>query len=277
LESRNCPSDAHWTIVGGQIGPAITSLTATVVSGKSVQLVGTVADADPSTVSVSFSGVMSGSTTADANGNFSFTANATALGTMSAVATDSLQLQSATAQVTVSCPKPGLSLSLAYLTRNTVELSGTVTAQSPAALTVTFAGVVTGTTTTDASGKFNVSLDASGVGQIQATVTDVWGQVSDAASVNVTDTAPVISNFTAVNVGLHQWTISGTVTDATAAGITVYLGGLSELQNQTVTTDANGNFSITITVQPGESGTIWAQCTDWFGLQSNLGQDGFSD
>jgi hypothetical protein len=228
-------------------------------------------------VTVAFTGVLSGSTTADASGNFSLTADATTLGTINAVATDSQQLHSSSTPVTLTCPRPGVSLSLAYVTRNQVDLYGSVSAQSPGGLTLTFAGVVTGTTTTDASGHFDVVESATGVGQVQATVTDVWAQVSDPASVTISRPTPVISTFAATNVGLHQWTISGTVTDSTAAGLTVRLGGIPELDGKTATTDADGAFSLTITVQAGESGNIWAQCTDWFNLTSDTVQRAFDD
>jgi hypothetical protein len=238
---------------------------------------GTLADANPSTVTVAFTGVLSGSTTADTSGNFSLTADAIALGTINAVATDSQQLHSSSTPVTLTCPRPGVSLSLSYVTRNQVDLFGSVSAQSPDGLTITFSGVVTGTATTDATGHFDVVKNATGVGQVQATVTDVWAQVSDAAAVTVSDDAPVISNFHATNVGAHQWTISGTVSDFTPGGLTVQLGGIPELNGKTATTDAEGDFSITITVPAGENGTVWATCTDWFNLTSNTAQFTFQD
>jgi len=59
------------------------------------------------------------------------------------------------------------------------------------------------------------------------------------------------------------------VQDEYAAGMTVTLGGLPELQNVTVTTDANGNFSYTCQLAVGESGTATAITTDWWSAQSN--------
>ena len=61
LESRDCPS-----------APTIT-LSATTLPGHNVQLSGTVTDSNPANVRVSFSGVVSGSTTTDSTGQYSFT------------------------------------------------------------------------------------------------------------------------------------------------------------------------------------------------------------
>jgi hypothetical protein len=258
---------------GGMGAPVITNFTATPMAGKAVQLVGTVTDAYPSSVRLSFTGVVAGSTTADDNGNFSYTANATGLGAVDAVGTDVQQLQSNQAEAQVAVAKPSLTLAVNHLDQNEVILSGTVTAASPGNLTVTFTGVVTSTTVTDANGNFSANVRASGVGTVQATVTDVWGQTSNAASATVSDNAPVILNFLATRVSGTTWTFTGTISDATPDGDTVTLGGLPSLVGKTVTSGADGSFSLTVTLQTGEDGFATAVCTDWFGLTSDKVQD----
>jgi hypothetical protein len=258
LETRYCPA------------PVITSLTATVEpgGGRSVTLTGSVTDDNPQTVVIDISGVMSGSTNPDANGNFSYTANASALGTVSAVATDSQQLQSNTAQAQVAAAKPSLTLHYTIATQKYIVLVGTVTAGTAGGLNVTFTGVVSGGTVTKADGTFNTTQIACCLGQIQATVTDVWGQVSDPASVTVTQGAPVIDGFRANRNAGTTWTFSGTVTDLTPAGNTVTFSGLPSLQGKTATTKDDGTFSLVVTLQQGESGTAAAIRTDWFDLTS---------
>jgi hypothetical protein len=256
LETRYCPA------------PVITSFTATVTSGKSVTLTGTLTDGNPSSVSVAFSGVMSGSTTADANGNFSYTANATGLGTVSAVGTDAQQLTSNTAQAQVAAAKPSLTLYYSIVTQTKVVLTGTVTAGTAGGLTVSFTGVVSGSTITKSDGTYLTTLNASGLGQVQATVTDVWGQVSDPASVTVTQAPPSIVSFQANRNSGTTWTFSGTITDLTAAGDTVTFSGLPSLQGKTATTQSDGTFSLVVTLRQGEDGTAAAICTDWFNLTS---------
>lgn len=258
LETRYCP-----------VAPVINGFTATPTSGTAVTLTGAVTDNNPSSVSLSFSGVMSGTTTADSSGNFTFTANATGLGTVSAVATDGQGLQSSTAQAQVACAKPSLTLHWGLVGQNQINLYGSVTAGTPGGLTVQFTGVVSGSTVTNADGSFRTSLRASGVGQVQATVTDVWGQVSDPAAVTVTDTKPIIETFIATRGSGTTWTFSGTADCDTVSGDTVTLSGMPSLQGQTTKTQSDGSFSITITLQQGEEGTAAAVVTDWFNLTSD--------
>ena len=175
LDPRNCPSGP----------PVITSLTAAIVSGHTVQLTGTVCDDNPGSCTIFFNGPVTDQTVADANGNFSYTGTIQQLGTEGAEAIDAQEWGSQNVQVQISAPQPTLSLHLAYGTRNNVILSGSVTAGTPGGLAVTFTGVVSGSATTNSDGSFQVTLPASGVGQIQATVTDIWGQTSAPASVTV--------------------------------------------------------------------------------------------
>jgi hypothetical protein len=71
--------------------------------------------------------------------------------------------------------------------------------------------------------------------------------------------------FTAWHGPGNIWTFSGTVTAATAPGMTVTFGGLPELANQTTTVDQNGHFSDSFDLAPGESGTATASVTDCWG------------
>ena len=257
LETRDCPA------------VAITGLTAVTLPGHPVRLTGTVTDDNPSDpVSLTFGGVTMGNTDLTGSGNFTCRAMAMVLGTATVTATDNLTQQSGSAQVQVSAAPPSLTLNLTYISRNNVMLSGTVTADAPGGLTVTLTGVVSGSTITNADGTFQVTLAASGVGQIQATVTDQWAQVSPAASVTVHSNPPAINNFTATLVSGTTWTFSGTVSDADAPGLMVQLGGLPSLQGKSATVASDCTFSITITLAAGETGTASAQCTNWFGVQS---------
>jgi hypothetical protein len=81
---------------------------------------------------------------------------------------------------------------------------------------------------------------------------------------------PVITSFQAIQGQDSLWTFSGHVSDSNQGAITVTLGGLPSTQGQTVTVQSNGNFSITIQLQPGENGIATAQATDSLALQSNV-------
>jgi hypothetical protein len=77
LETRDCPA-----------APAITSFSAAVLDHCRVQLTGTVADENPATATVHFSGAVSDTATPDANGHFSVVVDAAYLGAIDAVAED---------------------------------------------------------------------------------------------------------------------------------------------------------------------------------------------
>jgi large repetitive protein len=260
LETRDCPATTT----------AITTLSAAVLPGRMVQLTGQVASDNPAGVTLTFSGVMSGTTSPDASGHFSYTAQASALGTVSAVAVDQNNVSSDPATALVSTPAPALTLTVSYGTQHTVTLSGQVTDVDAGSLTVTFTGVVSGSVRTQSDGSFSYTAQASGLGNIQATTVDLWSQASNTAQVAVTNTAPVISGFTAVQGVNGYWTFSGTVTDEHPEGLVVRFGGLNSLTGQKATVQADGTFSITVQLAAGETGTASAQTTDWWGLDSNL-------
>jgi hypothetical protein len=267
LETRDCPA-----------APVITAFSAVPLNvGNQVDLSGSVTDANPASVALDFSGVTSGTTTANANGHFDFVAKARALGTVSAVAQDGQNLTSNTATATFSVPVPGLTLAVTYGCQRTVTLSGKVTAPSAGSLTVTFAGVVTGWVTTNTDGTFTWKTQASALGKVQATTKDVWGQTSSAAQVTVSSAKPVISNFGASEGpmvgGVRWWTFEGEVTAPSPKGETVQFGGIPSLKNQTATVDSSGWFVLTIQLQNGENGTAWAQATDCWGQTSALATD----
>ena len=262
LEGRLCPS-----------APPVLTLSATMGMGKTVVLSGTVADSNPASVTITFSGAASGTTTANPSGNYSFTTQASSLGTVYAVGVDGNNLSSNQASANLTCAIPSVTLSITYGIQRTVTLSGQVTAGSPGGLTVQFTGVVNGSVVTNPDGTYSLTAQASALGNIQAQTTDVWGQASSTAQATVSSAAPRITNFGAVQGAGNTWTFQGQVTDESAAGLVVQFGGLPSLLGQTATVQANGWFYLTIQLQPGENGGASAQTTDWWGLASNEAED----
>jgi hypothetical protein len=260
LEERYCPAS-----------PPLISLTAQPLnSGRLVELSGTVTDSNPTSVTVTFSGVVSASTTPDAAGDFACSAQAVGLGTVSAVATDGAGLSSAPAQATLTNPAPTLTLTIAYGAQRSITLSGRVTDNQPGACTVTFTGVATGSTTTNADGTYSLTTNASQLGTVQATAQNPWAQNSASAQGTVTSAPPWISNFQAIRGNLNVWTFQGQVTDESAPGLMVRFGGLPSLAGHTTAVESNGWFYLTVELQNGEQGNASAQTTDWWGLNSNV-------
>ncbi len=86
-----------------------------------------------------------------------------------------------------------------------------------------------------------------------------------------TDAPPLISNFTASNVGGSMWTFSGQVSDDQSVnGLVVALGGIPSLQGVTVTTNSAGWFSYSVQLGVNESGTATAQTKSLDGVWSNV-------
>ena len=90
---------------------------------------------------------------------------------------------------------------------------------------------------------------------------------------NTAGTSPQIINFTWSEGTGAIVTFTGQVVDSAPAGLTVNFGGDPvSLENKTATTDANGNFSLTLIMKTNgtDNGTATAQTTDKQGLQSNM-------
>jgi hypothetical protein len=86
--------------------------------------------------------------------------------------------------------------------------------------------------------------------------------------------APVITGFRYA-AGNGLWTFMGHVDDDTPAGLTVRFGGAPEsLQGQTAVTDANGDFSLTLSLQTNgnDAGTATTDTTDPDGNNSNTAE-----
>jgi hypothetical protein len=240
-----------------------------------VRLQGTLTDTDPSTTWVNFGGEVSGSVEAAASGNFSTTLPASGLGTVTAVATDKAGNTSGQVSATIVLAPPQITMTISYGTGHQLILSGTVTDQYPSGLKVTFTGVVPSgsSTTTDANGNFIVTLSANKLGDVLATTTDTWGQASNTAKVTASNTAPVISNLWASAGNYDVWTITGTVTDEHAAGLTVTFWGLQAVAGKTAVVQADGSFTLSVVIPSNQSGYIYCQTTDWWGAQSNIDEE----
>jgi hypothetical protein len=257
LEGRDCPA-----------APTLT-LTATAQAGHTVLLSGIVTDDNPKTVTVTLGGVMMGTVTPDDFGVISCTSSATSLGTVTAVARDAAGLTSATDYFQIADAPPVVQgLTVAYGQGRCVILSGTVSDQSPGGLTVAFSGAACGSTTTASDGSFRVQLQATSLGDVQAVATDPWGLLSDPAHATVANSPPQITAFNAVHGLGNTWTFSGTVVDESPQGLRVQFGGLASLTNQAATADEQGNFSLTLSLQPNERGTATATVTDPWGATS---------
>jgi hypothetical protein len=235
-------------------------------TGKQVTISGSVSAGDVSGLTVTLSGsagIAATSATTDSNGNFSLLTTASQVGNVSAYVTDVWGVTSSVVTTNLIVTQPqinGLTIEATGQGKQ-VDVSGTVAADAPGGLTVNFsgsAGLAATSATTDSNGNFSLQTTASQLGNVNAAVTDEWGNQASASG-SLTVMAPQITGFTAVSLGNGEWQFSGTV----PANATVQLSGL---YSATVTPNASGYFSVVCYLGTNDPiGNEYAVATDVWG------------
>ncbi|HEV3145133.1 MAG TPA: hypothetical protein VGZ47_14685 [Gemmataceae bacterium] len=267
LEGRDCPS------------PVLTGVNSRLI-GSTLVVTGRVQDTNPTSDTVAVSGIASGSVRfLDSQGDFEFiSSSGISAGwlRLTATGTDSSggDIENYYVNADTGHAAPYISITgITYHHQRSITITGEVIAENPAGLTITISGVASGAATTDSNGNFSATLTASALGNVNAQTSDANGQ-SNVATELLSAPAPVIDEVIISEAPGNSFTISGHVTCPDPQGLTVTLGGdVPALAGQQVTVDANGWFHITVTVPPGQNGTVTAQTTDWWGQQSNVATD----
>jgi hypothetical protein len=262
LEERYC-------LDGNPPPPVITLLTATVLTGHRVELSGTVSDNNPANIAVVFSGAVAGNTSTNTTGGFDYITSNASLGTVTAVATDSYNQQSNPVSVTISVPAPTISKSVTYNPRTSVTISGSVTDIDAASLSVSFSGKMTGAAADDANGNYTFTQNASGLGTVNLSTTNLWGVSSPVTFVQLTCPNPQIIYFQGQEAPGNVWTLTGTVSDRTPSGLTVTFSGLPSWNNVQATVTPGNTFSAVETMGTSENGPVQATVKNWWGLVSS--------
>lgn len=262
LESRDCPSI-------GNIAPEITGLNIVEMSNNVVQISGYVEDEIPETVTMGFSGLVTDTFALDSSGYFSEMYQVASQGTLNVTATDE-ESEVGSAQAEFSSVTPYIELEYQWAsTGKQVILWGTVTDEFIEGETVTFSGAVSGSTTVNSMGQFYITLEASQLGQITATIADQWNQ-SAQDSVTLTNSAPVIDSFSVEYQGYGIFYITGYVNDEQPGGLKVHIGGLT---NTWIDVNEGGTFEATLYLPQYTGGTFTAMVTDWWGVESAIVED----
>jgi hypothetical protein len=245
------------------------ALDVLVLPGQQVQLAGVVTGSNAAGANVTFSGAAAGSATADANGFYSFTTSSASLGAVNAVGVDSAQqsTNAATAQIAVAAP--ALTLNVVSSTANTVTFAGNLSDIDAAGETITISGASVGSVVTDANGNFTFTTSAANLSTVSVSATDFWGDTSNTAEVDLSDGAPVITNFAAIQIYGTNYEFKGDVLGTNMFGQPVNFGGLTSLNGQTTTIATDGSFTLNQALQAGETGTATAQTVSPSGQQSN--------
>jgi hypothetical protein len=271
LEHRDQPS----------ANPSILNYSATEVGNGLFQVTGQVSDTNPGNLSVTFGGTTSdtGATaTTNADGTFSETVqlstNGNNAGYLTATATDNQGLSSSpvevylnpTSQTPVLTPPTIANLSDAYLGNGQFMITGQVLDPSPGGLTVSFSGGTWAnglTTTTNADGTFSetvqLSTNGNNAGYLTATTTDNQGLTAlpvqeylsppnqpPVGALSPGALSPVIVGFSAKQIGNGLFVITGKVDCTNPGGLTITFGGATSASGRTVTTNADGTFTMQV-------------------------------
>jgi hypothetical protein len=260
LEVRENPSTVTLDVAYGE-GVNVT-LSGT-LSGEGYQL-------------VEFSGAVMGSVWTDATGSYQATYMAMGEGDVFARAMDGMS-NTANFTLTGLNDPSTITLDVVYGEGLNVTLSGTLSGGGYQL--VEFSGAVMGSVWTDANGHYQVTYMAMGLGDIFARAMD---GTSNTASFTLTDMAPQLLSFSAVEGTDNVWTFSGTFTYFRYwESMTVMIYGVPmtiSTAGQSTQGTANGYFELVRTLcgTQNDNGTVWAKVLSPFGTVSNVIYDSVS-
>lgn len=257
LESRDCLSSVS------------LGLWAQTGSGQNVE-VGINVMGTSQSYQVALSGPVTAGVAVNSSGWAMYTGAATGLGTITGTVTDSDgDTSQASCEIFDSPPQINSLTVFPTGQGKHVEVSGSVTAPSPAGLAVTFsgsAGLGNAGATTDAFGDFDFVTTASSLGDVSAVVKDVWGVASAPMTTTLMVQPPQIVGLTAVDMGNGYWQMQGMVYGPDAADDSVALSGISAAS---VSPDSAGSFSIVVYLgSENPNGAEFAVATDVWGQSS---------
>ncbi len=165
------------------------------------------------------------------------------------------------------CPSaPVITLQTAVLANHYVQLSGTVTADDPSSVLVSFSGAATGSVATDSTGHYSLATSNASLGSVTAVGVDGNNQSSSPVTGTIAVDPPSVTLSVAYGAG-HSVTLSGRVTDIDAAGRTVTFSGVV---TGSVVTNTDGTYSYTATASG--LGTVSSSTTDLWAQASNQAQ-----
>ncbi len=192
-------------------------------------------------VAINLTGAATASTTTAADGKFSFTGLANGIYQVTAVKAG-FKFNPVTSRVVVS----GANVTNANFVATTsvdptYSLSGKVSGVVQANVIVTLSGAATGTTQTDASGNYSFSGLVDGNYTVTPSLTGYIFE-PDKLDITISGSSLTNQNFTSKTIPVPTYTLSGTVSGATAEGVTVNLTGAA---TASTTTGADGSYSFT--------------------------------
>jgi len=148
------------------------------------------------------------------------------------------------------------------------RLRGTVSDNTPASCVVVFYGAASGVAMCNNSGQFDGTFDVATLGDVTAKAND-GTQNSEPVTKTLTNAAPTISDFKAIQGPNNTWTFQGKVTDEASCGLTATFRGPPGIDGQTATVLADGTFSLPVTLPATSSGYVTVTVVDWWGASGS--------
>lgn len=259
LEARDCPA----------LPPTMLSFNVTRLQGQAIQVSGLILDDSPATATVRLSGVATGIFNVNALGFFSGQTTTTGFGQISARAFDSEGFISRPLNHNYQNLPPSISYQVEQSGPGEFRVFGVVTDELPTQATVQIGGVASGSVSPLGNGNFSFTFASTILGGMNIRAVDSIGQSSGWFNFQLSNSAPVIAPFFAEQEG-NAWIIQGRVVDEAPVGLVVtFHSAIPSIDGRTATVMSDGSFYIVAYLKIGESGTVTADTTDWFGLASN--------
>jgi len=155
-----------------------------------------------------------------------------------------------------------------------VTISGHVYSNYCENAAVQFSGAVSYSLNTDAYGNFSFTVAANYLGTITGIAWDNQGAMSSPVENQIGSVPPEFAYFIASAGYNNVWTFSGHVDSECLAGNQIVIQGLAQFEgNNTTTTDANGDFCLTVWLpglNPNSTYTITATAYDCWWLSDTV-------
>ena len=200
---------------------------------------GTVSGDTKQGVTIQLTGAATRIVTTDVNGSYSFTGLANGNYTLTPGKTGYIFNPGNTAVNVSGANTSGANFSATASVAPTNTISGSVTGAVTQNVLITLSGAGTATTSSNASGNFTFTGLANGSYTVTPSLAGyTFSPGNSLLTINNADVT--LSGFVSTAVVVPAYTITGTVSGATAQGVTISLTGAA---TKTTTTDASGNYS----------------------------------
>jgi inhibitor of cysteine peptidase len=223
----------------------ITACNKTDVSSPTYKLSGTVTLTGGafSGVTIKLAGSAVGSTTTDSNGNYNFTGLANGTYIVTPSLNNYIFNPVSTAIVISGANASNTNFVATANTASKYVINGTVTGDVLSGVKIRLSGDATGTTLTDANGKYNFPNIVDGNYTLTPSLTGGYTFTPSNATVTAAGADVTVTNFIETAVPTTTYSISGTV-NLSGSGYSDVAISLTGSATGSTTTDSSGNFTI---------------------------------